>query len=119
MYPPNYAALYSSQQGWHESTHVIWPWMEYLTITLAGAYDDFESRVAARRNLVGLSKQDRVREHVLHHAPRTFRIREIRAALPGVSDPTIRLVLRQLREEGAITLDDATGGPDAAWSRAG
>lgn len=113
-----YAALYSSQQGWHVSSHVIWPWVEYLTVTLAGAYDDFESRVAARRNLAGLTKQERVREYVLHHAPRTFRIREIRAALPGVSDPTIRLVLRALRDEGAIAPVDATGGPDAAWSRA-
>lgn len=114
-----YSALYASQQGWLRSEHIIWPWAEYLTVTLAGAYDDLETRVTARRNPAGLSKQERVREHVLHHAPRVFRIRDIRAALPGVSDPTIRLALRQLRAQGMIAPDNATGGPDAAWSRVG
>lgn len=114
-----YAALYESQRGWHEAQHSIWPWATYLVTTLADAYADFESRVSARRNLTGLSKQERVREHVLNHAPRVFRMRDIRAALPGVSDPTIRLVLRQLRQERAIAPIDETGGPDAAWRRSG
>jgi Fic family protein len=112
-----YAALQESQRGWHDAQHTIWPWIRYLVGTLADAYDDFESRMTARRSLVGLSKQERVREHVMHHAQRTFRVRDIRAALPGVSDPTIRLVLRRLRQEGMIGLIGETGGPDSAWTR--
>ena len=112
-----YTALYESQRRWHEGEHSIWPWATYLAATLADAYDDFEDRVSARRNLVGLSKQDRVREYVLHHAPGVFRVRDIRGALPGVSDQTIRLVLAQLRTAGAITPADETGGPNAAWRR--
>jgi Fic family protein len=114
-----YAALYESQRNWHEAEHSVWPWIEYLASTLASAYDDFEARVAARRNLAVLSKQGRVREYVLHHAPQVFRLRDVRAALPGISDPTIRLVLRQLHDAGTIEIDESAGahGPQAAWSR--
>jgi hypothetical protein len=37
---------------------------------------------------------------VLEHAPQIFRIADVRVALPGVSDPTIRLTLEQLKNEG-------------------
>jgi len=86
------------------------PWIEYLVSTLDGAYADFEARVAARRNLGALSKQGRVREYVLHHAAEVFRLRDVRVALPGVRDPTIRLVLSELRPEGLIQIDETTGG---------
>jgi len=112
-----YAALHESQCGWHEAAHSIWPWATYLLGTLSDAYADFEQRVAARRNLAGLSKQGRVRDYVMSHAPAGFRVRDVRAALPGVSDPTIRLVLRQMRVERLIEPDDATGGPESAWRR--
>ena len=97
----------------------MWPWIEYLVSTLDGAYADFEARVAARRNLGALSKQGRVREYVLHHAAEVFRLRDVRVALPGVSDPTIRLVLSEMRSEGLIRIDETTGGhgPRAAWRR--
>lgn len=84
-----YSALCESQRRWHRGTHDVWPWIEYLVGILEGAYDDLEARVAARRGLSGLSKQERVREYVLLHAPVVFRLRDVRAALPGVSDPTI------------------------------
>jgi hypothetical protein len=66
-----------------------------------------------------MSKQNRVRAYVLHHAPVVFRIRDVRAALPGVSDQTIRLVLNDLRRERLVEIDEATGGsgPHAAWRR--
>lgn len=114
-----YAALFESQRHWHEGTHDVWPWTEYLVGILEDAYDDFESRVAARRSLAGMSKQARVREYVLRQAPVVFRLRDVRAALPGVSDPTIRLVLNELRREGSVGIDEAVGGsgPRAAWRR--
>jgi len=114
-----YDALQESQRGWHEARHDIWPWATYLVGTLIAAYADLEARAGARRNLEGLSKQERVREHVLHHAPRVVRMRDIRTALPGISDPTIRIVLRELRAAGRIRPVDETGGPSAAWVRIG
>jgi Fic family protein len=116
-----YAALYESQRHWHEGTHNVWPWTEYLVGILEDSYNDFEMRIAARRNLAGLSKQERVREYVLHHADVVFRLRDVRTALPGVSDQTIRLVLSGLRRESLIAIDETAGGsgPHAAWRRIG
>jgi hypothetical protein len=39
------------------------------------------------------TKQERVREHILRDAPATFHLADIRTAMPGVRDRTIRLVL--------------------------
>jgi Fic family protein len=112
-------ALYASQRRWHEGTHDVWLWVEYLVGVLGASYDDLEARIAARQNLAGLSKQARVRGYVLQHARDVFRLRDVRAALPGVSDPTIRLVLGELRREGLIRIDEEAGGSgrNAAWRR--
>ncbi len=113
-----YDALYAAQRRWHDGEHSVWPWVEYLVGVLVGAYDDFEARVAARRSLASGSKKDQVRRYVLDHAPAVFRLRDIRAALPGVSDPTIKLVLGELRREAAIELvDGQASGRLSAWRR--
>jgi Fic family protein len=113
-----YDAIYASQRRWHEGEHDIWPWIGYLVDVLAAAYDDFEERVVARRNLAAGSKQDQVRRYILHHAPPVFRFRDIRAALPGIGDPTIKRVLAELRGEGAIeAADSRPAGRLSAWRR--
>ena len=58
-----------------------------------------------------------MRRYVLEHASTVFRVRDIRAALPGVSQPTITLVLEYLRREGLIEPADAAAGPRSAWRR--
>jgi hypothetical protein len=50
------------------------------------------------------TKQDRVKEYVQHHATATFAISDVRRALPGVSDQTIRLALWELRDAGELTV---------------
>lgn len=108
-----YERLYRSQRGWHEGEHDIWPWTSYLAQVIAGAYDDFEQRVAAA-DKPG-SKQDRVREYILAQAPPEFRRRDIERALPEVSPATIRLVINELRDAGRIASHGA--GPSAGWRR--
>lgn len=110
-----YDALYQSQRGWHESQHSIWPWTEYLAGVLAESYDTFETGVAAARGLGALTKQQRVRVWALEHAPPAFRLRDVRRALPGISDQTIGLVLRRLRDEGLFRSTEE--GPNSAWRR--
>ena len=109
-----YERLYQSQRGWHEGDHDIWPWTTYLVQIVAGAYDDFEKRVAAADEPDG-SKQDRVRRYILEQAPPEFRRREIERALPEVSPATIRLVINALRTGGEIVPEGA--GPSAQWRR--
>lgn len=111
-----YAALQASQERWHEARHDPWPWIGYLVDTLAAAYAAFEERVDEARGGEGLTKQERVRHHVRLMAPgRTFRIAEIRTALPGIADQTLRLALHSLRDAGEIA---AVGtGRSASWRR--
>ena len=111
-----YRALYDSQREWHEGRHTIWPWVEYFASVLAESYDQFESRVSNARDLATLSKQDRVRVYVLEQAPARFKMNDLRRALPGVSDPTIRLVLAALKDERKIE-PDGNSGPRSGWVR--
>ncbi|MGL5851859.1 MAG: Fic family protein [Phycicoccus sp.] len=108
-------ALLDSTHGWHTRSNDPWPWLGYLVGILASAYDRFERGAEAGRS--GGTKQDRVREYVMEHAPSVFRMTDVRAALPGVSDPTIRLALHQLKQEGRVWPQGT--GRAAAWVRAG
>jgi Fic family protein len=108
-----YQALLNSTHGWHEGTTDPWPWLGYFSSLIAGAYAVFAERAAAART--SGTKQQRVREHILRHAPSTFRLADIRTAMPGVSDQTIRLVLEQLRGEGKVRADGT--GRSATWTR--
>jgi Fic family protein len=108
-----YQSLLDSTHGWHETSNDPWPWLGYFAGLLARAYAVFADRAAAARTPG--TKQQRVREHVLRHAPTTFRVADIRIGVPGVSDNTIRLVLDQLRNEGKIRADGT--GRTATWTR--
>lgn len=110
-----YAGLLASTHGWHTGEHDPWPWLRYFVTVLHDSYAQFAAITAANRSTG--SKQDRVRDYVANHAPTTFRIADIRAALPGVSDQTIRLALDQLRVAGSVQSDGA--GRSATWSRIG
>lgn len=111
-----YAALRASQVGWHEGAHDPWPWIEYFAVIMAGAYEAFESRVAGARSTQGLSKHEIVRRHVeIMPTDMTFSLRDLRKALPGISDGTLRLALVSLRDDRIAT---CTGhGRGAYWTR--
>lgn len=106
-----YAALLASTHGWHEQRNDPWPWLSYFVTILGRAYRRFEQRAAS--GPAAGTKQDRVRGYVVDHAPTIFRIADVRLALPGVSDPTIRLTLEQLKREGLVTPDGR--GRSAVW----
>jgi Fic family protein len=111
-----YASLYESQRAWHDGGHTLWPWIEYLVGALAQTYERFEQRVAAARGPSAReSKQDRVRTFVLHHAGARFTIGDVRRAVPGTSDQTIRLVLNALRDDGEI--ESRSTGRGGHWVR--
>lgn len=108
-----YATLLASTQRWHERDHDPWPWLAYFVGVLARGYRRFEQRAVSSRS--GGTKQDRVRTYVLEHAAAVFRIGDVRLALPGISDPTIRLALEQLRSEGLVAPQGR--GRTASWAR--
>jgi hypothetical protein len=51
----------------------------------------------------------------LSHGASVFAISDVRAALPGISDPTIRLVLNDLKDEGLLKPQGT--GRSAVWLR--
>lgn len=96
-----YEALRASTHGWHTDAHDPWPWLGYFISTLTTAYDSFEGWASSDRSTG--TEQDRVRDYVVSHAAAVFKISDVRVALPGISDPTIRLALESLKRDGRIT----------------
>jgi Fic family protein len=109
-----YVSLAASTSGWFDDgRHQVWPWVRYLLERLDEAYVHFGERVAAGTS--SGSKQDRVRDFILLHASPTFAIADIRRAVSGISDNTIRLVLAELKSAGRIASDGS--GRSATWHR--
>lgn len=109
-----YEALRQSTTGWFDDgRHDLWPWATFLLERLAMAYELFDAEVSSSRSAG--SKKDRVRNFIMFHGPDRFTINDIRRALPGISDQTIRVVLKDLREEGQIGVNGT--GRSAAWRR--
>lgn len=108
-----YEALERSSQGWHEGRHETRPWLDYFWGVLLRAYREFEERVGTLSMGRG-SKTQQVREAVGRRVG-TFAISDIEADCPGVSRDMVRVVLRQLRDEGVITPQGK--GRGAHWIR--
>jgi Fic family protein len=108
-----YDALGASTIGWQNGTHDPWPWLEFFVDHIADAYELFGARAADHRS--GISKQDRVRNYVLSHAGSSFEMADVRRAVPGVSDQTVHLVLRELKKEGLVKPSGV--GRGARWNR--
>ncbi len=88
---------------------------EYLVTALAETYDRLEDRVAGQREARGSSKQERVRAFILEQASPRFTIGDVRRAVPGISDQTIRLVLNAMKASGKIRSEGT--GRGACWTR--
>ncbi len=107
-----YASLSASTQGWFDDgRHSVWPWIRYFLARLDQAYSRFALLESGRATWG--TKQDRVHEFVRAQVDAKFKMSDIRRALPGVSDPTIRLVLAELKAQGRIEHDGA--GRSASW----
>lgn len=105
--------LGASTPGWRELEHDPWPWLTYFTSVLASSYTRFDELTAPAAG--SGSKQDQVRVVVLTRVPEQFTIADVRTALPGVSDPTIRLALKSLRDWKLI--EPESRGRNATWRR--
>ena len=108
-----YEALEASSQHWHEGSHNPFPWMRYFWGTLLRSYKEFEERVGHIVPGRG-SKSKQVRETVMRQGT-PFSISEIERQCPGVGRDMIRLVLRQLRDEGLVASSGV--GRAAKWRR--
>ena len=109
-----YDTLQRSSQGWHEDEHDLMPWLEYFVgIVLLSAYQEFESRVGIITRTKG-SKTEAV-QGAIKRLPARFKISDLQRACPGVSLPTIRLVIDRLRKDKLIRC--IKSGKDAIWEK--
>ena len=98
-----YECLEASSKGWHEGRHDIKPWLRYFWGVILRAYAEFEERVGKITKGRG-AKTAHVRR-VVDRKIGPFSISEIEAECSGISRDMIRVVLRQLRDEGIIHLE--------------
>ena len=110
----DYDALAKSSQGWHEGSHTLVPWWEYLIgVVVLSAYREFEARAGVIASQRGAQSQRVIQ--AVERLPIPFKVRDVEKMSPGVSRPTMNRVLQSLRKEGKIRpLGKAR---DAAWER--
>lgn len=106
-----YETLQQSSQGWHDSRHDPWPYINFVLFTLKTAYKEFEERVGqiasprgAKSELVMKAIQDQAGE---------FRLADIERTCPGVGREWIRTLLADLKQSGQVTCSGK--GTAARW----
>lgn len=108
-----YETLEASSQKWHEGAHDVFPWLRYFWGVMVKAYGEFEDRVGSITEGRG-SKTQQVRAAV-GRMVKPFAISELHKLTPGVSKEMVRLVLRQMRDEGMVRCEGV--GRGARWRR--
>jgi len=106
-----YETLEISSDGWHESKHDPWPYINYLLFILKSAYKEFEERIGLTAAPRG-EKTEIIRQAVLGQQ-QPFSIAQLEMLCPGISRDMIRNVLRSMRDEGLIACIGR--GPGAQW----
>jgi hypothetical protein len=105
--------LQRSSFGWHDQQHDTGPWLNFFLGIVRRAYREFERRAGDVRSPRG-TKRELVKVAV-GSATESFSIGDIERLCPGVSRDMIRLVLRELRSEGALRCKGR--GPTATWQK--
>lgn len=106
-----YETLQISSQGWHESAHDPWPYVNYLLFTLKELYREFEERYETTSLPVG-EKTAAVR-HAVASFTGTFHVNELHKRCPEVSLDMVRKVLKDMAAEK--TVECIGRGKQARW----
>ena len=110
-----YEVLLKSSNDWHEPKHNLSPWWEYFLGTIIAAYKEFEERVGTITTARG-AKREMVQQAIKRMHGR-FRFGELQKACPGISYPTLKRALMDLKRQKKIRC--LGKGRDAEWERIG
>lgn len=110
-----YEALQKSSEGWHEGRHDLRPWWDYFLGALIAAYKEFEERVGTLTSARGAKRE--MLQNVVRRLPGKFRIADLQRACPGISYPTIKRALADLK--GKKEIHCLGKGRNAEWERIG
>lgn len=108
-----YETLEICSKHWHEAKHNVNPWLNYFWGVLIRAYREFEERVGKITTSRG-SKTELIKNTV-NRKITSFSIADIESDCPGVTRDMIRRVLRQMRDEGILSV--SSGGRGALWKK--
>lgn len=94
-----YNALEECQNGWHEGTEDISPFIKYLLSTILAAYRDFEERVS----LISEKKSSvKMVERAAHGKIGKFTKNDIMELCPSIGKSSIENALKKLVESGVL-----------------
>jgi len=110
-----YEALQRSSRSWHEGRHDLRPWWEYFLGTLVSAYKEFEERVGTITSTRGAKRE--MLQNAIRRLPGRFRIADLQHTCPGISYPTIKRALADLKRNKEILC--LGKGRNAEWERIG
>jgi Fic family protein len=110
-----YEVLLNSSHGWHEAKHDLRPWWNYFLGTLIAAYREFEERIGTIATARG-AKREMVQQ-TINRLPSRFKFSELQRACPGVSYPTLKRALMDLKRKKKVRC--LGKGRDAEWERIG
>jgi len=108
-----YDVLRRSSADWHESRHVLEPWLHFFLAIVRRAYRLAEERTEGLAGAHG-TKTARIRA-VVAGFQGDFTLAELVEACPGVSRDLVRKVLRDLKEAGGVA--SRGHGRSARWHR--
>ncbi len=108
-----YETLLKSSKDWHAARHDTRPWWEYFLGMLTAAYDDFEARMGSITSAKG-AKREMV-QNAVTRLSQQFKFGDLQKACPGVSYPTLKRALSDLKGKGLIRC--LGKGRDALWER--
>ena len=94
-----YSALAASQEGWHEGTEDVLPFIKYILGTVLSAYKDFEERMSLVEPK--LSALEMIRRASMSR-PGRFSKQDLRELCPTLSDSSIEGALRKLVGAGEL-----------------
>lgn len=108
-----YEALLESSKGWHEGRHDLRPWWNYFLGMLTAASKEFESRAGNMASARGAKRQ--MVQDAVRRLPDRFKFEDVRRACPGVSYPTLKRALEDMKRQKRIRC--LGKGRDAQWMR--
>ena len=108
-----YETLEQSSQGWHESKHNPWPYINYLLYILKIAYKEFEEGLEGLPHARG--EKTRLILRAIDNSLNAFSVGDILHQCPGISIDLARRVLKQRRAVGQ--LECLGRGQNAQWRK--
>jgi Fic family protein len=106
-----YETLRLSSEGWHESKHDPWHYINFVCFILKSAYKEFEERLARLPQPRG-EKTAMINDAVKRFSS-DFSVADILQKCPGVGIDMIRRVLKDMQAQGVIAC--LSRGRNAKW----